>query len=77
MINALVRKGRIITVSAGNDGDVGLFFQSTPSVAVSALSVGSTNNAYLTTYNATIAEGVEPGIVSAIRKASFYLSQVG
>ncbi|PWN46113.1 subtilisin-like protein [Ceraceosorus guamensis] len=62
MINTISRKGRMVTVSAGNDGDVGLFFQSTPSVATTALSVGSTNNAFLTTYNATFLDGLEPPI---------------
>ncbi|KAH7091851.1 subtilisin-like protein [Auriculariales sp. MPI-PUGE-AT-0066] len=38
------RKGRVVTVAAGNSGDSGLWFTSGPAAGVDVIAIGSTNN---------------------------------
>ncbi|KDN39168.1 subtilisin-like protein [Tilletiaria anomala UBC 951] len=58
----IAKKGRVVSVAAGNDGYAGMFFPSTPAVGSDVISVGSVDNAYYIVFNATIS-GASTGSV--------------
>lgn len=44
----IAKRGRVISVAAGNDAYAGMFFPSAPAVGTDVISVGSVDNAYYT-----------------------------
>ncbi|PWN51539.1 subtilisin-like protein [Violaceomyces palustris] len=57
MASNVAAQGKAVSVAAGNDGSVGMFFPSGPAVGAGVISVGSIENAWFTVFNATVSPG--------------------
>ncbi|CAE6448675.1 unnamed protein product [Rhizoctonia solani] len=53
----IVEKGRIVTISVGNDGDYGAWYASGPSTGMDVISVGSVDNTVSQLQNAVVSNG--------------------
>ncbi|KAG9090880.1 hypothetical protein FRC06_000845 [Ceratobasidium sp. 370] len=53
----IARSGRIVTVAAGNDGDFGSWYASSPATGLDVISVGSVENTIINVQNATVSTG--------------------
>ena len=50
----IARSGRIVTIAAGNDGEFGSWYTSSPGNAIDAISVASLDNTMIPLQNATV-----------------------
>ncbi|CEL53508.1 Minor extracellular protease vpr OS=Bacillus subtilis (strain 168) GN=vpr PE=1 SV=1 [Rhizoctonia solani AG-1 IB] len=53
----IAREGRIVTTAAGNDGEYGAWYISSPATGLDVISVGSIDNSILYQQNATVSNG--------------------
>ncbi|KAG8732163.1 hypothetical protein FRC10_001188 [Ceratobasidium sp. 414] len=53
----IARTGRIVTVAAGNDGEFGSWYASTPATGLDVISVGSVDNSIMNAQKATLSIG--------------------
>ncbi|KAG9098284.1 hypothetical protein FS749_004226 [Ceratobasidium sp. UAMH 11750] len=53
----IARTGRIVTVAAGNDGDFGAWYPSSPATGPDVISVGSVENTVVNAQNAVVSTG--------------------
>ncbi|CAE6445476.1 unnamed protein product [Rhizoctonia solani] len=53
----IAREGRIVTIAAGNDGEYGAWYASSPATGLDVISVGSIDNTILYQQNATLSNG--------------------
>lgn len=65
------QKGRIVTIAAGNDGDSGAFYTSSPSSGIDVISVGSVDNTVIPAQEARSSDRDTPIIYFSLMPLNF------